>query len=528
MKLSIPLFSGSDTRPTRDNTSRPPGGGTEPRHFFRTSATVLVAVLTLAIGPAAIADQGAGNGTNQHWVASWATSPAAYFVYAAPVAQNQALAFSATKNAVANIQPDLSFPFPNAKTTGATAVDQTIRSIVKPDLWDNSMRVRFSNVFGDQPLTLNATTVGLQEYAGNVVQGTITPVTFSGSKSVTIPADREAWSDSIRLAWVNRADDPLLQGRNLAVSYSVQGDSGRLTHHSGANVTSFITAAGSGDHTEDVDGFAYEYTTTSWFFLTAVDVMAPADTVVVCVFGDSITDGTHTTLNTNDRWANVLSRRLHDAYGNKVSVVNEAIGGNRVIPPVVANATAGPAAVDRLDRDVLGLSGLTHVIWLEGINVLGAGYGQAASATPLYEDPVMHTPENIMGGYQNVVGRLHDRGIKVYGGTIISALGMNNPEQGWDLANFPDFLATVDNGPVIDGYRQQINTYIRTAGLFDGVVDFDHATLDPSTGNMQAAYLPNSQFTQLPWDYLHPNHAGYNAMGLEVDLAPFAPGTQSQ
>src|SRR5262249_8157929 len=87
------------------------------------------------------------------------------------------------------------------------------------------------------------------------------------------------------------------------------------------------TPTGSGDHTQDVDGFAYEYTTTSWFFVTAVDVMAPGDTVVICAFGDSITDGTHTTLNTNDRWANVLSRRLHNAYGNKVSVVNEAIGG---------------------------------------------------------------------------------------------------------------------------------------------------------------------------------------------------------
>jgi lysophospholipase L1-like esterase len=496
------------------------------RHSFRTAAAALFAVATLAIGPAAIADQGRGtdDNTNRHWVASWATSPAAYYVYAAPVPQNQALEFSTTKSAVANIQPDLSLPFPNSKTTGATAVDQTIRSIVKPDLWDNNIRVRFSNVFGDQPLTLNAATVGLQEYAGNVVGGTITTVTFGSAKTVTIPAGQEAWSDGIRLAWMDRADDPLLQGRNLAVSYSVQGNSGHMTHHSGANVTSFITPAGSGDHTQDADGFAYEYTTTSWFFLTAVDVMAPADTVVVCVFGDSITDGTHTTLNTNDRWGNVLSRRLHNAYGNKVSVVNEAIGGNRVIPPVVPNATAGPAAVDRLDRDVLGLSGLTHVIWLEGINDLGAGYGQAATATPVYEDPVIHTPENIMAGYRNVVSRLHTRSIKVHGGTIISALGMNNPEQGWDLISFPDFLASADNGPVIDGYRQQINDYIRTSGLFDGVVDFDKATLDPTTGNMRAAYLPNSQFTQLPWDYLHPNHAGYNAMGLAVDVAPFAPG----
>jgi lysophospholipase L1-like esterase len=219
----------------------------------------------------------------------------------------------------------------------------------------------------------------------------------------------------------------------------------------------------------------------------------------------------------------VLSRRLHDAYGDKVSVVNEGIGGNRVIPPVVANATAGPAAVDRLDRDVLGLSGLTHVIWLEGINDLGAGYGQAASATPVIENPVVHTPANIIAGYQNVVARLHAAGIKVYGGTIISALGMNNPPEGWDLVNFPNFLASVDNGPLVDAQRQIVNQYIRTSGLFDGVVDFDAAVLDPATGNMKAEYLPNSQFTQLPWDYLHPNHAGYNAMGLAIDITPFAP-----
>src|SRR6185503_16995499 len=97
-------------------------------------------------------------GGHSKWVASWATSPAAYFVYAAPVPQNQALGFSPTKSAVANIQPDLSFPFPNAKTSGATANNQTIRSIVKPDLWGQTMRIRLSNVFGDQPLTFDAVT----------------------------------------------------------------------------------------------------------------------------------------------------------------------------------------------------------------------------------------------------------------------------------------------------------------------------------------------------------------------------------
>ena len=502
--------------------------GTGFSQWSRRALLVLTLAGSAALSLTAVAD---GNDAHRHgkkWVASWATSPAAYFVYTAPVPQNQALGFSPTKSAVANIQPDLSFPFPNAKSPGgATANNQTIRSIVKPDLWGQTMRIKLSNVFGNQPLTFDAVTIALQEYGANVVRGTVTPVRFKGSNAVTILPGQEVWSDGVHLRWVDDdGDHPLLQGRNLAVSYSVQGDSGHMTYHSGANTTSFITAAGSGNHAADLDGFAYEYTTTSWFFLTMLDVVASADTVVVCAFGDSITDGTHTTLNTNDRWSNVLSRRLHNAYGNKVSVVNEAIGGNRVIPPVVANAAAGPAAVDRLDRDVLGLSGLTHVIWLEGINDLGAGYGQAASATPLFENPVVHTPANIIAGYQNVVARLRAKGVKVYGGTIISALGLNNPSQGWDLVNFPNFLATVDNGPVIDGFRKEINQYIRTSGLFDGVVDFDAATLDPTTGNMKAAFLPNSQFTQLPWDYLHPNRAGYNAMGLVIDIAPFAPRRQ--
>ena len=418
----------------------------------------------------------------------------------APVPQNQALAPAPARFAAATVQPDLAFPFPEANTRGATT--QTIRSIVKPDLWGNRIRVRFSNVFGDKPLTLDAVTAGLQEYGGNALKGTITRVTFGGANSVAIPAGQERWSDSIKLSWVKDADDPVVQGRNLAISYSIQGDSGHMTYHAGANTTSFITAPNSGDHTRDVSGFAYLYTTTSWFFLDAVDVMASRDTVVVCAFGDSITDGTHTTLNTNDRWADVLSRRLHDAYGNKVSVVNEAIGGNRVVNPVVANAAAGPAAVDRLDRDVLGLSGLTHVIWLEGINDLGAA----------------HPTDDIIAGYKNVVGRLHAKGIKVYGATMTSALGLNNPAQGWDLTNFPDFLATADNGPRIDVNRKLLNEFIRKPGLFDGVAEFDQATLDPATGNMKAEFVPNSQLTQLPWDYLHPNHAGYNAMGMAVDI----------
>jgi lysophospholipase L1-like esterase len=461
----------------------------------RWSTTIFAAIAlsagALAVPPVAVADdQQQGGDRGQHWVATWATSPATFFQYVPPVAP--APPGPPTTFAPANIQPDLGFPFPAANTAGAT--NQTFRSIVKPDLWGDRMRFRFSNVFGNQSVTLSSVTVALQEYSGNLVEDTLTPVTFGGKKSVTIPAGQELFSDGIRLSWIKDADDPSVLGRNLAVSYAVKGNSGPMTFHNSAFTTSYVTAPDSGDHTGDLDVFAFEFTTTSWFFLDAVDVMAPSDTVVVCAFGDSITDGTHSTLNINDRWMDTLSRRLHNAYGNKISIVNEAIAGNRVVNPVTANSTAGPAAVDRLDRDVLGLSGLTHVIWLEGINDVGAG----------------HTTDSIIAGYQNVVGRLHGKGVKVFGATLTSALGISGIDMG-------------DNGPGHDASRKILNAFIRNSGLFDGVEDFDAATLDPATGNMRIEFLPNSTFTQLPWDYLHPNHAGYIAMGEAVDIRPFAP-----
>jgi len=451
--------------------------------------TFIASLIILGLAGQAFADRNRGD-RGRKWVASWSTSSATFFQYTPPVPP--APPGPPTTYAPANIQPDLSFPFPTANTLGAT--EQTIRSIVKPDLWGSQIRIRFSNVFGNQPVTFDSVSVGLQEYSANVVKGTLTQVTFEGRRSVTIPAGEEIWSDGVRLSWVSGPNDPAVQGRNLAVSYSVAGESGPMTFHSGANTTSFITGPGAGDHSWDLDAFAYEFTTTSWFFINAVDVMADEDTVVICAFGDSITDGSHTTLNTNDRWMNVLSRRLHNAYGNKISIVNEAIGGNRVVNPVTPNSTSGPAAVDRLDRDVLGLSGLTDVIWLEGINDLGGD----------------HSTDSIIDGYKDVVARLHNRGIHVYAGTLTSALGISGVDRG-------------DNGPGRDANRKILNEFIRTSGLFDGVADFDTATLDPATGNMADAYLPNSQFTQPPWDYLHPNRAGYTAMGMVVDIAPFEP-----
>jgi len=123
---------------------------------------VALAVATLT-GPPAIADD---QQQGQRWVATWATAPATFFQYVPPVPP--APPGPPTTFAPANIQPDLGYPFPDANTAGAT--DQTFRSIVKPDLWGNKMRFRFSNVFGAQPVTFSTVTVALQEYSGNLVE----------------------------------------------------------------------------------------------------------------------------------------------------------------------------------------------------------------------------------------------------------------------------------------------------------------------------------------------------------------------
>ncbi len=449
--------------------------------------TILPVTALVAFGASGGLAQSGSSGQTK-WVATWSTAMQGTATLAGG-------AFSAY-----NPQQDLSFPFPKLDTDGAN--NQTIRNIVKPDLWGNTMRFRFSNVFGTKPVTLGPVRVGLQEIAGVVMDTTNTPITFNGGgPNVTIPVGQEVWSDAVTLSWVTSPDAALVDGRNLAVSFLVQGTSGPITQHSAAFQTNYISAPNSGDHTNENLDFSYPFTSTSWYFLNAVDVMAPAGTQVVCAFGDSITDGTFTSLSTNDRWSNFLSRRLHEAYGNTVSVVNEAIAGNRV----AAAQGAGPSAVDRLDRDVLGLSGLTSVIWLEGINDVGGG-GQPTSV--------------VTAGYQNVVPRLHAKGVRVIGATILSSF---KPDQNFTSTTSPlnvFGLGAAYGGPETYAKVQVLDDFIRNSKLFDGVADMYAATLNSATGGFKPEFsVSSTDLSANSIDFLHPNRAGQLAMANSINLS---------
>jgi lysophospholipase L1-like esterase len=388
----------------------------------------------------------------------------------------------------ASAQPDQRFTFP---VPAAGARDQTFRLMLLPDLWGKRARVRFTNAFGTRPVTFDGVYAGLALNGGAIVKGTNRPVRFAGKASVTVPPGETVWSDAVPLPFVKSPAE--FSGRRLAVSFHVAGESGPMTWHAKALTTSYLSAAGSGAHSEQEDASAFPFTTTSWYFVDALDVMAPAATKVIVAFGDSITDGTASTLNGDDRWPNALSRRLHARYGDRAVVVNAGIGGNRVSGPAEYSPerpfAGGPAAGRRLERDVLSLSGVSAVIWLEGINDFAA----AVNA------PV----EQVTAAMREAVGRMRAKipGVRVIGATVLSALG-----------------ATGAHGSAAeDAKRRELNEWIRTSGTFDAVADFDRATLDPATGGLRPEFVPDST-SGGPGDRLHPNRAGYLAMAGVVDL----------
>ncbi|MFB0934707.1 MAG: GDSL-type esterase/lipase family protein [Propionivibrio sp.] len=384
----------------------------------------------------------------------------------------------------------MSLVFP---TPAVGAVDQSFRLIMKPDIWGKEARIRLSNALGTKPVTFDGVFVGLHMASSAVVKGTNHAVKFGGRNSVTVAPGSSVWSDAIALGFVKDPSERLLAGRKLAVSFHIAGESGPMTWHAKALTTSYVTAPHAGAMGHDEGELAFPFATASWYFLDAVDMKAPADTRLVVAFGDSITDGTATTMNGDDRWPDVLSRRLHALYGDKIAVVNAGIGGNQIAGPAEYSPTkpfpGGPAAGQRIERDVLTLSGVSAMIWLEGINDFSKNGNREADVAKAEMKAVV---ERV---------RAHHPKMKIYGATVVSALGSTSAAHGF---------------PEQNEKRKSLNEFIRTSGIFDGVIDFDKETLDPQTGGMRAEFVPDNTVGG-KGDKLHPNRLGYRTMGISVD-----------
>jgi lysophospholipase L1-like esterase len=332
-----------------------------------------------------------------------------------------------------------------------------------------------------------------------VVSGTNRPVTFAGSASVTIEPGASVWSDAVFLPFVEPARPLDLQGRKLAISFHIAGESGPMTWHAKGLTTSYLTLPGAGALGAREDEAAFPFSTASWYFLDAIDMRVSAGTHLIVALGDSLTDGTASTLNGSDRWPDVLSRRLHAKFGQRFSVVNAGIGGNQIAGPADYSPQkpfpGGPAATHRLERDVLSLSGLSAVIWFEGINDFSKN-GNASVET---------VTNALREGVELIRSRVP--GVRIIGATVTTTLGNAGPAHGFAEQDLK---------------RQALNSFIRGAGIFDGVIDFDKALLNPETEEMRPEFVPDSTAGG-PGDKLHPNRLGYLAMGEAIDLNLFGP-----
>jgi lysophospholipase L1-like esterase len=422
-------------------------------------------------------------GGDSRWVAAWTTSPQGVYPLGYEVGQPGPIA----PVAPGLEQPLLVYAFPDRQ-----ARNQTLRMIVHPSIGGNVWRVKLTNRFGTRPVTFGRAAVALHASGAGapLVPGSNRALTFGGRRSVTVPAGKEVRSDPVRL----RIADKDAQRTSLAVSLYIPETSGPMTWHAASFTTSYITNPNAGDHTADVGERAFLHPTTSWFFVNGLEVQRRHAATVVA-FGNSITDGFFSTINGNDRWPDVLQRRLLRDRDNRplISVVNQGIAGNMITRvgriPGGCTPCDGPPAIDRLDQDVLSQPGLRVVILFMGINDLGGGNATAAQ---------------VIEGMRELIGRVHARGIKIIGATLTPARGT-----AFGLYGTPE----------TDARRRAVNDFVRNSGLFDGVADFAAVTEDPADpSRLLPAYDTNTSVGG-PGDHLHPNRAGFLAMGHAVDLA---------
>ena len=352
--------------------------------------------------------------------------------------------------------------------------DVTIREIAHISTGGRQIRVRFTNEFGLDHLMISDAHVALAASGSAINASTDRKLTFDGATSVSIPPGAAVYSDPVML------DVPALS--DVAVSLYLPPQIMRAeTLHAFANQQNFMV---NGDHGGD-ESLGNATSLNSWYFFDGIDVLGAPNGAAIVALGDSITDGVHSTPNANHSWPDVLARRLQaDPDLRHLSVLNLGISGNRVL-----NDGRGPNALARLDRDVLAQNGAKYVIVLESINDIGR------LKQPTGPDDEV-AARQLETGLKEIADAAHEHGMKIFGATL-------TPYEGAGYYS-----------PKGEQVREAMNTWIRKSGVFDAVIDFDKATRDPANPKQ---FNPMYDFG----DHLHPNDAGYKAMGEGIDLAIF-------
>src|SRR5580692_5830953 len=353
--------------------------------------------------------------------------------------------------------------------------NQTIRLNPRVSIGGERLRVRISNAYGNRPLIIGAATMALRDQGPALVAGSGRKLSFGGRDCAVIAAGAVQYSDAVDLSVAPLAD--------VAVSFHLPGEvppnfaiTGRY-----ARQTNYISPPG---NYAAATVMPVGNLTDQWFFLCGVDVLAPSDALGVVALGDSLTDGNISTIDAFCRWPDQLARRLAQRGGRPIGVMNNGLGGNRILHDL-----RGDSGLKRFDRDVLSQPGVTHAIVMLGTNDLRNRWAKPDGEV---------TGEQMIAGLQQMAVRAHSRGVKLIGATLTPF--------GNEI-----FMADAWN-PTREKHRVTVNKWIRESGAFDGVADFDAALRDPEIPTQMRAVDDCG-------DGLHPSDSGYCKMGDVIDLA---------
>jgi lysophospholipase L1-like esterase len=350
---------------------------------------------------------------------------------------------------------------------GTTFQDKTLRQIVRTSIGGSSVRIRISNVFGNQALAVDDIHVAERTNGSGIAIATDHVLKFGGQAAVSIPAGQAATSDAVAFDVKALAD--------LAISFHLASTNNATTAH-GTGLQDNYVADGDVAGSASLNG---AQTKGQYYFLTNVDVQNPTAWGAVVTLGASITDGVASRGNQNRRWPNDLAKRLNDAQ-IPVGVLNQGISGNRLLAD-----GSGESALKRFDRDVLSQAGVRWVIFSDDpINDLGSG------------NPP--TGEQLIDGLKRLVAEAHAAKVAFWCSTLTPFEGAG----GWK--------------PAGETARGAIHAFIKSADSgCDAIVDQDQATHDPAKPTW---YLPAYD----AGDHLHPNEAGLQAIADAVDLKGFS------
>lgn len=381
-------------------------------------------------------------------------------------------AFAQTRDWVTTWATALQIAEPHNNPPAPGLAGNSFRQIVQVSIGGKSLRLHLSNLFNEDETEILGVEIARAATMGaspEILPGSTVELTFGGRRSFTMAPGEEVVSDPVRFKLAER--------ENLAITIHYGKISAtRLTSHPGSRTTSYIAAGNTTDFSAPVAK------TDHWYTISAIDVKPRRRSAAIAVLGDSITDGRGTTTNGQDRWTDQLSRSLlSDRRTRNLSVLNFGLGGNCIL-----RGGNGPTAQSRYLRDLFGPRGVKYVILFEGTNDLGGSRDGVATA------------EQIKAVFRDIIREAHERGIKVFGATVTSAVGSFYQREGEH-----------EKG------RQALNAWIRESGEFDGVIDFDRITAGPDDPTrINPAFLFEN-------DWLHLNADGYRLMGTSIDRSLF-------